>query len=271
MMSAQPLISVLLPVYNSAAFITATMQSILAQTEGNFELLVLNDGSTDESEKVIRTFSDSRVRYFHHPNMGLVGTLNRGIAEAQGRYIARIDADDICLPERFAKQVAWLEAYPQTALAGCFVTFINERGETTGIWPEDRSNYTAAQIRQTLPYTNCMAHPGIMVRTSVLRKYLYNPAQRHIEDYDLWLRMQAGGEVMEKVPEALLLYRVHSASITAVNIKRQNIFFKQFHCKRRFLAGRLAKGAFNGFDARVVAGMCKDGITGIAKWIKQKM
>jgi len=269
-MSGSPLISVLLPVYNSAAFIADTLQSILAQTHGNFELLVLNDGSTDNSEQVILSFSDSRIRYFHHPNMGLIGTLNRGIAAAKGTYIARIDADDICLPERFAKQVAWLEAYPQTALAGCFITFINEQGDETGSWPADRDNATAAQIRQTLPYINCIAHPGVMIRAEVLRQYLYNPAQRHIEDYDLWLRMQAKGEVMEKVPEVLLLYRVHNASITAVNIKRQNLFFKQFHCKRRYLAARLAKGAFNGFDARVVLGMCKDGITGIVKWIKQR-
>ncbi|WP_343307197.1 glycosyltransferase [Chitinophaga niabensis] len=270
-MSGSPLISVLLPVYNSAAFVAATLQSILSQTEGNFELLVLNDGSTDESEQVIRSFSDSRIRYFHHPNMGLVGTLNRGIAEAKGTYIARIDADDICLPERFAKQAAWLEAYPQTALVGCFITFINEEGVETGTWPADRQNYTATQVRRQLPYVNCIAHPGVMVRTVVLRQYLYNPVQQHIEDYDLWLRMQAKGEVMEKVPEALLLYRVHSASVTTVNIKRQNLFFKQFHCKRRYLAARLAKGSFNGFDARVVAGMCKDGITGIVKWIKQRM
>lgn len=270
-MSGSPLISVLLPVYNSAAFVAATLQSILSQTEGNFELLVLNDGSTDASEQVIQSFSDSRIRYFHHPNMGLVGTLNRGIAEAKGTYIARIDADDICLPERFAKQVAWLEAYPQTALVSCFITFINEDGLETGTWPADRQNYTAVQVRRQLPYVNCIAHPGVMVRREVLQRYLYNPVQRHIEDYDLWLRMQAKGEVMEKVPEALLLYRVHSASITTVNIKRQNLFFKQFHCKRRYLAARLAKGHFSGFDARVVAGMCKDGITGIVKWIKQRM
>lgn len=270
-MSEQPLISVLLPVYNSAAYLAATIQSILAQTQGNFELLVLNDGSTDESEQIIKSFSDNRIRYFHHPNMGLIGTLNRGITEARGNYIARIDGDDICLPERFALQAQWLEARPQTALAGCFIIFINEAGAETGNWPEDRNNYTATQIRKVLPYINCIAHPGIMVRASVLRQYLYNPAQQHIEDYDLWLRMQAGGEVMEKVPEVLLLYRVHSASVTAVSIKRHNIFFKQFHCKRRFLAARLAKGSFNGFDARVVAGMCKDGLTGIAKWIKQRM
>lgn len=269
-MPATPTISVILPVYNSAPYLAATIESILAQTLPDFELIVLNDGSTDNSVAIIHSFSDNRIRYLEQPNRGLVYTLNRGISEARGRYIARIDADDLCLPERFAKQAAWLDAHPQTALAGCFVTFINEQGEETGIWPEDRNNYTAAQIRHTLPYLNCMAHPGIMARTEVMRAYRYNPAQQHIEDYDLWLRMQAEGEVMEKVPEVLLLYRVHTTSITSINLKKKNVFYKHFHCKRRYLAARFGKGKCNSFDRAVLAGMLKDLATGIAKSIKQK-
>ncbi|WP_343704632.1 glycosyltransferase [Chitinophaga sp.] len=267
-MPETPAISVILPVYNSAAYLAATMESILSQTFGNFELIVINDGSTDNSASIIRSFTDSRIRYLEQPNSGLVATLNRGIAEARGQYLARMDGDDICLPQRFAKQAAWLDAHPQTAVVGCFVTFINEKGEETGAWPEDRANYTAAQIRQALPYLNCMAHPGIMARTAAMRQYGYNPAQRHIEDYDLWLRMQANGEVMEKVPEALLLYRVHGTSITSHHLKKKNVFYKHFRCKWRFLKKRLSNGKFNSFDRAVLGGMLKDLATAMAKSLK---
>ncbi|RPE08572.1 glycosyltransferase [Chitinophaga lutea] len=269
-MAATPYISVILPVYNSAAWVAATIHSILGQTFGDFELIVINDGSTDNSETVIRSFPDSRIRYLDQPNRGLVATLNRGIAEARGRYLARIDADDICLPERFAKQAAWLDAHPGTALVGSFVVFINERGEETGSWAGDRDHHTAAQIRQALPYLNCMTHPSVMARTVVMREYGYNPLQQHIEDYDLWLRMQADGVVMEKVPEVLLQYRVHSASVTSLNLKNKNVFYKNFRCKRRFLKARLAKGKLNGFDRAVLMGMLKDLAIGIVKSIKPK-
>lgn len=267
-MPETPHISVILPVYNSAAYLAATIESILAQTLRDFELIVINDGSTDGSADIISSFSDSRIRYLEQPNRGLVATLNRGLAEAGGRYIARMDADDLCLPERFAKQAAWLDARPKTAVTGCFVTFINEKGNETGSWPQDRANFTAAQIRRALPFLNCMAHPGIMARTEVMRRFGYNPAQQHIEDYDLWLRMQAEGEVMEKVPEVLLLYRVHTASITSQNLKKKNVFYKHFRCKWRFLKARLGKGHFNSFDRAVLAGMLKDLATGMAKSLK---
>ncbi len=269
-MAATPYISVILPVYNSAAWVAATIDSILGQTFRDFELIVINDGSTDNSEAVIRSFSDDRIRYLSQPNRGLVATLNRGIAEARGQYLARIDADDICLPERFAKQAAWLDARPETAVVGCFVTFINEQGTETGNWAGDRRHHTAAQIRRALPFLNCMTHPSIMARTMVMREYGYNPLQQHIEDYDLWLRMQANGVVMEKIPEVLLQYRVHGASVTSLNLKNKNVFYKNFRCKRRFLQARLAAWKLNSFDRAVLAGMLKDLATGIVKSIKPR-
>lgn len=268
MQMTDPLISVLLPVYNSAPFLGDTLRAILNQTEGNFELLVLNDGSTDDTEAVIHSFSDSRIRYFRHPNTGLIGTLNRGLQEARGKYIARIDGDDICLPERFAKQAAWLDAHPETAVAGCFVTFIDEQGKETGIWEDDRACHTAQQIKDMLPQKNVIAHPGIMARAEVLKEYKYNGQQQHIEDYDLWLRLLSDGKIIEKVPEALLLYRVHSASITAQNIKKKNIFYKQAKCKWRFLQSR---NRWNAFDRKVFRGMLRDLFTGTGKWFKQKI
>lgn len=270
-MQPSPLISVVLPVYNGAAYLRPTIDAILSQTQGDFELLVINDGSTDGSEAIIRSYTDSRIRYFHHPNKGFAYTLNRGIGEARGKYIARIDADDICLPQRFEKQAAWLEERPGTDLAGCFITFIDEKGEVKGDWPEDRAHYTNAQIREVLPFKNCIAHPGVMVRTEVFRRFPYLDSQKPVEDYDMWLRLAGAGLVMEKVPEMLLLYRVHGASMTLSIIKKKNVFFRHYHCKRRYLAGRLSEGRLNMFDIRVFAGMCKDLLTAIGKNIKQKL
>ncbi|RPD41911.1 glycosyltransferase family 2 protein [Chitinophaga barathri] len=270
-MQQSPLISVVLPVYNGADFLRETLDAILVQTQADFELLVINDGSTDQSEAIIQSYTDSRIRYFHHPNKGFAYTLNRGIGEARGKYIARIDADDICQPERFRKQAAWLEERPDTALVGCFITFINEKGEIQGDWPEDRANHTNAQIRKALPFVNCIAHPGVMVRAEVFRRFPYLDSQKYLEDYDMWLRLAGAGLVMEKVPEMLLLYRVHTASMTVSIIKKKNVFSRHFHCKRRYLAARLSAGKLNGFDLRVFFGMCKDLVTATGKNIKQKL
>lgn len=269
-MPETPYISVILPVYNSGNWLAATINSVLAQTMRDFELIIINDGSTDESAAIIRSFSDSRIRYLEQPNRGLVATLNRGLAEAKGTYIARIDGDDVCLPERFARQAAWLDAHPATAVTGCFVNFINEKGEEIGHWPVDRANHTPEQIRHALPSLNCMTHPSIMARAAIMRQFGYNPAQQHIEDYDLWLRMQAEGLQIDKVPEVLLQYRVHSASVTALNLKKNNVFYKHFRCKYTFLKARLTRGQFNSFDRAVMAGMLRDLATGFAKSLKPK-
>lgn len=269
-MEKAPLISVILPVYNGGPFLRQTLEALLAQTLEDFELIVINDGSTDDSEATILSFNDPRIHYFPQPNQGFIFSLNRGIAAARGQYIARIDADDVCLPERFERQAAWLAAHPETAVVGCFITFIDENGRETGIWPEDRACVTNAQIRRALPKFNCIAHPGVMARAEVFREYPYRKEQKHIEDYDLWLRLQGDGKVMEKVPEPLLLYRVHSGSVTVSVIKKNNIFLRHFHCKRRYLALRLAQGKWNGFDCRVLAGMCRDAVVAMVKSFKQR-
>lgn len=269
-MATAPLISVILPVYNGGPFLRQTLEALLAQTLGDFELIVINDGSSDDSEATILSFNDPRIQYLPQTNHGFIFSLNRGIAAARGKYIARIDADDVCLPERFEQQAAWLNNHPETAVVGCFITFIDENGKVTGEWPEDRACATNAQIRAKLPYANCIAHPGVMARAEVFREYPYRKEQQHIEDYDLWLRLQGDGKLIEKVPVPLLLYRVHSGSVTVSVIKRSNIFLRHFHCKRRYLAYRAVQGKWNGFDCRVFAGMCRDGMIAFVKFLKQR-
>ncbi|WP_341835857.1 glycosyltransferase [Chitinophaga pollutisoli] len=269
-MEKAPLISVILPVYNGGPFLRQTLEALLAQTLEDFELLVINDGSTDDSEATILSFTDPRIRYLPQSNQGFIASLNRGIAEARGKYIARIDADDVCLPLRFEQQAALLNDRPEVAVVGCFIIFIDENGKETGIWPEDRACVSNEQIRQALPHFNCIAHPGVMGRTEIFRQYPYRASQQHIEDYDLWLRLAGDDKVIVKLPQPLLLYRVHTGSVTVSVIKKNNIFLRHFHCKRRYLAGRIRERKWNGFDFRVLAGMCRDAMVAFGKSIKQR-
>ncbi len=269
-MEKAPLISVILPVYNGGPFLRETLEALLGQSLGDFELIIINDGSTDDSEAIILSFSDPRIRYLPQTNQGFIASLNRGIAVAKGKYIARIDADDVCLPDRFAQQASLLNDRPHVSVVGCFITFIDENGKETGIWPEDRATVTNKDIRRALPHFNCIAHPGVMARAEVFREYPYRASQKHIEDYDLWLRLAGDGKVMEKLPVPLLLYRVHSGSVTVSVIKKNNIFLRHFHCKRRYLALRISQGKWSMFDFHVLMGMCGDAVTAMVKSIKSR-
>jgi hypothetical protein len=122
-----------------------------------------------------------------------------------------------------------------------------------------------------MPGENCLAHPSVMGRTEMFRKFRYSPGQKHIEDYDLWLRMLGEGCVLEKLPEALLLYRLHPQSVTHTKLKKTNFFLKHFHCKRKYLRGRIRKGKFNMFDLRVTIEMMADLVKALLKSIKRRL
>jgi glycosyltransferase involved in cell wall biosynthesis len=238
-----PAVTVLLPVYNAADFLAQTIQSILAQTFTDFELLLINDGSTDHSVSIVNTFTDSRIRLVHNEkNIGLIATLNKGAVLARGRYIARMDADDIALPQRLEKQVAFLDSNTGVDVVAAFVDFINTDGEVTGQWSVDRDAATEAGIRRLMPGTNCIAHPSVMIRTDVLRKFLYSDAQKGAEDYDLWLRMLAAGKRIAKLPEVVLHYRIHAASITVQLKAAEPVEKRLLRIKRKFVAAEIGRG-----------------------------
>ena len=125
-----PKVSVVMPAYNAEAYIGAAMESILSQSFGDFEFLILNDCSTDGTEAIIQSYDDPRIVYIkNEKNMGVAATLNKGLAAAQGEYIARMDADDFSLPQRFEKQVAYLDAHPEVVVLGTQVQFFSDRGD----------------------------------------------------------------------------------------------------------------------------------------------
>lgn len=232
-----PAISVILPVYNCEKYIGRAIQSVLQQTFSDFELIIINDGSIDKTESLILSFPDPRIVYLkNQENKGLIFSLNRSIDIATGKYIARVDGDDICKPERLAKQRSFLDQNEDITVVGCTIEFINEQEEITGIWNLDRQTITASQIRKTILKENCIAHPTVMMRSEIIKKLKYKPYQKNIEDYDLWLRMLSRGYKIAKIDEALLLYRIHDDSVTSTHLKKTNPFFKHLLMKIRFLS-----------------------------------
>jgi len=265
-----PAVSVILPAYNCEKYIGKAIQSVLQQTFADLELIIINDGSTDKTETSILQFADQRIIYLKNPgNKGLIYTLNRAIELAQGKYIARMDGDDICLPQRLEKQNEYLNIHIDITMVATTISFIDDNGNDKGIWPLDRKMISPQLIRNKMPFENCIAHPSIMIRSDVLKKLKYNTRQVNIEDYDLWLRLLNRGYVIDKINEPLLLYRIHDDSITHVHLKRKNFFFKHLRMKRIFLAKEILSGRINGFILRVIASTIVDFVKGTGKAIKK--
>lgn len=244
-----PTVSVLLPVYNAGRYLREAIDSVLGQSFSDFELLVLDDGSTDDSANVIRSYSDPRLRHLPNDrNRGLIYTLNRGIELAQGTYIARMDADDVCLPERFAQQVTFLEQN-EVALVATTLEMMDERGAPLPPWRDDRASVSPDSIREQLLRANCIAHPSVMGRADIFRRYRYQEDQTEAEDYDLWLRLVADGQRIGKIESPLLRYRVLAGGLT----KKEGLsgFERLARTKGKFLARRKADGTMNDYCRRL--------------------
>ncbi len=253
-----PRITVLMPVYNGEKHLAPAVDSILSQTYGDFEFLVIDDGSTDGSAGIIASYSDHRIRLVSNDrNLGLIATLNRGIDLARGEYIARMYCDDISMPDRLARQAAFLDADPSCAMVAVKTVFIDDEGKECGFWRDDRNTTSSQEIVQRLPRANCIAHPGVMIRKRLLAAYRYEARQVHSEDYDLWLRLCADGVRIEKIDENLLKYRLNPQSVTALS-NRHCPDLKNARTKALFLRTRLKNGAVNWFVARVFFNMFKD-------------
>jgi glycosyltransferase involved in cell wall biosynthesis len=265
-----PLVSILIPVYNTAAYLTRAIESILDQQYSSMEIILINDGSTDASETIIQSFQDPRIRYVAHAkNMGLVYTLNQGIDLSAGKYIARMDGDDVCLPGRIAQQVGYLESHPEVSVLATRVSLINEQDEPIGYWEADQENISPDQIRAFLPKDNCLAHPSIMVKAELLKKYKYRSEQSQAEDYDLWLRMAADGVVIHKLPEVFVQHRIVHNSFT--RSRQQNVFRKLAKTKFRFVGYAFGQGQWNGFVWKTFVYACLDQIKAIGKTLKKSV
>jgi glycosyltransferase involved in cell wall biosynthesis len=201
-----PLVSVVLSVRNGAADLPRAIDTILAQTFRDFELIAINNGSTDGTAAVLDGLHDPRVRVFHQHDIGLAGALNRGISLARGRYIARQDHDDWAKRSRLEQQVAFLEANPRCALLGT-------RAEIwVGDTPTNRVHdhpTNDAELRFELLFNNYFVHSSVMMRSSAVREiggYSTDPKRQPPEDYELWSRLARRFEIAN-LPERLTIYR----------------------------------------------------------------
>lgn len=215
---AFPEVSVLMPIFNGALFLEDAIESILWQTFGDFELLVINDGSTDRTGEILARYKDPRLHVVNNDrNLGLVASLNRGIGLAKGNFIARADADDISRPQRLETQLAYLREHPGVGVCGTWFRIFGDI-KSRIVRPPSKPASVVAQAFFQCP----IAHPSVMLRARLFREFslYYDPGAPHAEDYDLWVRA-ARHCALANVPRIMLDYRVHGGQISATANKEQ--------------------------------------------------
>jgi glycosyltransferase involved in cell wall biosynthesis len=202
---SNPIISVVMPVYNGGKYLKEAIDSILNQTLTNFEFIIINDGSTDNTEEIILSYDDERIFYVKNKtNLQIVKTLNKGIDLAKGKYIARMDADDISLPKRFEKQFRFMEEYPDIDVCGSYVKTIGSRQL---IW---RYPVSSQFIKVACLFFSPIAHPSVFGRTVFFQSNRYNFDYQKAEDFKLWTS-NIYKTNFSNIPEVLVNYRLHDS------------------------------------------------------------
>ena len=214
-----PRISVLMPVYNGEAYLRPAIESILMQTCTDFEFIVVDDGSTDSTPKILNDYADPRIlRLRNERNEGLVPSLNRGLAAASGEYVARQDADDISAPTRFARQADFLDTHPTVGLVGSWHLLIDASGYGSAVVQTPTENCIT---QEQLFYKNCFCHGSTMIRRECFSRVgTYREEFNLAEDWDLWLRIGERYE-LANLPEPLYQYRLVLTSVSQSNGHRQ--------------------------------------------------
>ena len=217
-----PLVSVILPVFNAEKYLPDAISSIINQTYNNLEIIILNDGSTDGSAKIISDFKrqDKRIIVFHYENCGLVKTLNKGFELAKGKYIARMDADDISVLNRIEKQVSKMGGNTKFVLCG---TWFQEMGNSN---KKHRVFCRDEDIRLRSLFSPQFCHPSVLIQSDVAKRIKFKDEFFMAEDYMYWLQLMEVGKVCN-IPETLIKYRVHESQISIEKRSKQ----KKVHLK----------------------------------------
>ena len=217
-----PKVSVLMSVYNGEAYLERSITSILSQTYRDFEFLIFNDASTDSTEAILKNVHDPRIKVITNTvNLGLTRSLNKGIGIARGKYIARMDADDLSLPFRFEIQVGFLDSHPEYAILGSSYLLIDQEGRTLSLVkvPVDDS-----QIRENLLKQNCFGHGSVMMRREAVQRVGgYDERFKCSQDYELWLRIVEAFKA-SNIEEALYCWRLSNDSISKMNEWEQKYY-----------------------------------------------
>ncbi len=219
-MMKTPTVTVLMAMYNGERYLRESIDSILDQTFTDFEFLIVNDGSTDDTAKILQSYHDPRITILHNENnIGIPRSVNKGLRMARGEYIARMDVDDISLPHRFRLQVDYLDTHPGVGALGGAVELIDGQGRTIG----KNDCFLEHQAIKALLLVNCFSfyNPTTMMRRNLVQQIgMYNERMKYAQDYDLWWRL-SGISCLANLPDVLVQYRCHDKSITTSHREEQ--------------------------------------------------
>jgi glycosyltransferase involved in cell wall biosynthesis len=222
-MSTVPTLSVCMPVYNAERYIREAAESILHQTFTDFEFIIIDDGSTDDSREILEELArnDARIRLVSRPNTGYTKALNEALGLARGTYLARMDADDVSMPQRFEKQFAYLTAHPECVLVGSRILTIDPFGSPL-YEPNHKLSHEDIELQLLCGVGWAIVHPAaMMVREHVTALGGYRVQMEPSEDLDLFLRLAERGRIAN-LPEVLLHYRQHIKSVNHTRFEEQN-------------------------------------------------
>ena len=237
-----PLVSVIIPVYNAAKYVELAVRSIMEQTYRNLEILICDDCSSDSSLEIIQRLAaeDSRIIVERNEeNLKIVKTLNKLVSRAQGKYIARMDADDISAPERIERQVQFMDSNPECLFCGTNVLYIDERGKRIG-----RSHLPTAleDICFFLQFYSTFCHPSVLFRNSVMKTELYSDDFLLAEDYELWCRLLIKGKgVAGNLQDELISYRIFKSQSSQKYFDVQALSCQRIALTYKFVEENLEK------------------------------
>lgn len=209
-----PLVSVIMPVFNGEKYLHDAIESILNQSFSDFEFIIINDGSTDSSFQIIKCFNDDRIKVIDQKNLGLIHSLNNGLNIAKGKWIARMDADDIAYPNRLEEQIKYIDE--KIAVIGCQAIIINSNGQKIG---ETRFDQNSEIIyKKLLRLQSSIIHPGALInKEKLLIVGGYDQKMKFSEDFDLWIRLSRIGKLIN-INKSLLSLRKHDSNISKINL-----------------------------------------------------
>ena len=224
-----PRVSIVMPVRNANVFLRFALESLNKQSYRNLELIIIDDASTDQTAQVLKKYCNIFLTFKKNKTkQGVAASLNRGLKIAKGKYLARMDADDIALPHRLKKQVDYLETHQEVGVVGSWVELINEQGMKVAT---KKTPVTDAAIRRRVWYSNPLVHPAVMMRSDLYRRFGgYDERLEGAEDYDLWLRYLQFTKAIN-IPEPLLKYRLHPGGISYSESDRLNLAYARAQLK----------------------------------------
>ncbi len=267
-----PLVSFIISTYNCAPWIAEAIDSVKQQTYTNWECIIIDDCSNDGTKQYLETLiNDKRFNIIYRTeNYGLTKNLNYGLSFCNGAYIARMDADDVCMPHRIATQVAYLAKNANAALVASTMIKINEANEQIGLWDSDINHTTPSAIKQKLPAENCLVHPSVLIKKNIFDQFKYNELQKNSQDWDLWMQLAANNYELHKIKEPLLYYRILPTSVTSTSLK-QSAFLKKHNVYKNYLRSFVKISNLNWFNTKVIVYFCfnyiKLTLSKIKRWL----